>query len=148
MESNTFDRLVSRMGTDASRRRVLGGLLGVATAALAGGTALEAKPRQRRPSRKVAICHVTSRGRVERLRVGGRALRAHLAHGDFRFRDCCVNADCEVGACFAAQCVAGTCSVTQLPQGTPCDLEGPVGGIGGCTPAGNCVPAGGGGGGG
>lgn len=146
MESNTFDQIVGRLGRDASRRRVLGGLLGAFTAALASGTGLQAKPKSKHPSRKVAVCHIASRGNAEPIRVGGLALRAHLAHGDFRFRDCCINADCEVGACFSAQCVSGTCSVTQLPQGTSCDLEGPVGGIGGCTPDGNCVPAGGGGG--
>lgn len=154
MEGNTFDRFVGRLGNDAPRRRVLGGLIGTAALALAGGTGRDAnaKPSSRSRRRqsgksgggatgKVTICHFTAgRQDAERLGVGGRALRQHLAHGDVRFDDCCVNADCEAGACFAAQCVSGTCSVTQLPQGTPCQLDWPLGGLGGCTPGGNCVP--------
>ena len=161
MENWTFDQIVGRLGADASRRRILGGLIGTVTAALAGRTTRAAgshhasRKRRRRTDTggrgagtdKVVICHFTSNPRsVERIRVGGRALRAHLAHGDVRFVDCCVNDDCEVGACFSAQCVNGTCGQTQLPAGTPCDLEGPAGGAGGCTPGGQCVPAGGAGG--
>ena len=153
MEETTFDQIVGRLATDASRRRVLGGLIGAATAALTGGAVLDAKTRtasrrRRRHPRHggatdlVTICHFTAGGTAaERLLVGGRALRKHLAHGDVRFGDCCVTGECEVGACFSAQCVHGTCEKTQLPQGTPCQLDWPLGGIGGCTPAGNCVPA-------
>jgi hypothetical protein len=156
MEGTTFDQFVSRLHAGASRRGILGGMIGAVTAGLAGGAVLEAdakkasRKRRRRSGKGphgaakdlVTICHITSESQgIERLRVGRRALRAHLAHGDFRHVDCCVNADCEVGPCFSAQCVSGTCSVTQLPQGTPCDLEGPVGGIGGCTATGMCVPA-------
>lgn len=152
MESRAFDQYVSRLHGDASRRRILGGLFGTITAALVGGAAVEAKgnkKRRRRPGSGhgaaddvVAVCHITDEGQgIERLQVRRRALRAHLAHGDFRHIDCCENADCEVGPCFSAQCVYGTCSVTQLPQGTPCDLEGLVGGIGGCTATGLCVPS-------
>ena len=152
MEENTFDRFVGRLGRDASRRRMLGGMIGAAALALAGGSGLDTSAKtssrgRRRPGKgggatdKVTICHFTAgRQNAERLRVGGRALRQHLAHGDVRFDDCCVNADCEAGACFAAQCVSGTCSVTQLPQGTPCQLDWPLGGLGGCTQGGNCVP--------
>jgi hypothetical protein len=155
MEHSTFDRIVGRLGAEPSRRRVLGGLLGVAAAALAGGAGLEARTKSASRKRKkhpghgpgaatdlVAICHVTSDpGRVERLRVKRRALRSHLAHGDFRFRDCCVTADCEAPACFSALCAHGACVQIQLPQGTSCELPWPLGGIGGCTAGGQCVPA-------
>jgi hypothetical protein len=156
MESRTFDRFVSRFNASASRRGVVRGLVGTAASALAGGALLEAsagnaagKRRRRRAKGGhgavndfVAICHVTGNGQgIERLQVQRRALRKHLAHGDFQHVDCCVNADCDAGACFSAQCVSGTCSVTQLPQGTACDLPWPLGGIGGCTASGLCVPA-------
>ena len=161
MESNTFDQLISRLYTGASRRRMLGGVMGAVTAALAGGAVPEASAKSSSKRRRkstghpgggaatdlVAVCHVTNSGEgVKPIRVRRRALRAHLAHGDFRYRDCCVNGDCDVPECFAAQCVHGACIQTQLPAGTSCSLAGPAGGIGGCTPAGNCVPAAGGGG--
>jgi hypothetical protein len=154
MESTTFDQIVSRLQPGASRRGVLRVVIGAATAAVAGGALLETNAKNAAGKRRrrakhghgaaddlVAICHITSDGQRERLQVRRRALRGHLAHGDFRHVDCCVNADCEVEACFSAQCVSGACSITQLPQGTPCDLEGHVGGIGGCTSSGLCVPA-------
>jgi hypothetical protein len=132
--------------------------MGAVTVALAGATGLEARPtsaakkRRRRGgqrggagARKVAICHFTSERAVQRIRVGGRALRAHLAHGDVRYVDCCVNEDCEVGACFSAQCVAGTCSTTQLPEGAFCTFGG-GGAVGNCTATGQCLPTGSGGG--
>ncbi|MGH2618929.1 MAG: hypothetical protein ACRDJC_27185, partial [Thermomicrobiales bacterium] len=84
-------------------------------------------------------------GRVKRMRIARRALRAHLAHGDSAFVDCCVNEDCDVPECFSAQCVAGTCSQTQLPPGTPCTFGG-GGAVGNCTASGQCLPTGGGGG--
>jgi hypothetical protein len=151
MAETTFDQIVSYLATDASRRRVLGGVIGAATAALTGGAVRGATTRTARRRQHpghggandlVTICHFTAgRPGAARLRVGGRSLRKHLAHGDVRFGDCCVKGDCEVGACFSAQCISGTCHTTQLPQGTPCQLDWPLGGIGGCTPAGNCVPA-------
>ena len=156
MKSTTFDRIVSNLRIDTSRRQILGGFVGVATAALVGRSGLESTStqaaRKRRRSggsgagtAKVTICHFTNgRQRASRLRVGGRALRAHLAHGDFRFVDCCVNDDCEVPECFTAQCVAGTCSQTQLPHGAPCTFGG--GAVGNCTADAQCLPTGSGGG--
>ncbi|MFN8590342.1 MAG: hypothetical protein U0031_02690 [Thermomicrobiales bacterium] len=151
MDETTFDLIVSHLASNASRRRVFSGLVGAATVALSGGglaakTKTSSSHQRRHPghggaSDKVMICHFTAgRTRAERLAVSGRALRKHLAHGDVRFNDCCVNGDCEVGACFRAHCVSGTCNKTQLSQGTPCQLDWPLGGIGGCTPGGNCVP--------
>jgi hypothetical protein len=152
MEANTFDQIVGGLARHASRRRMVGGVIGAATAALTGGVGLGAKTkpstgrRRRRPSPGgatdlVTICHVTTgSGDATRLRVGGRALRKHLAHGDVRYQDCCVNGDCKVGACYSAKCIHGACVKTQLPQGTPCQLDWPLGGLGGCTQGGHCVP--------
>ncbi len=149
MEIITFDRIVSTVCTGSSRRQVLGGLLGAATA-LAGGigfgaTSTRAAPkRRRRPGHGavddfVAVCHVTGGRPPDRIRVRGRrALRAHLAHGDFRYRDCCVNDDCDVPTCFAAQCVFGTCSQTQLLEDTPCSYG--AGALGYCTADAQCLP--------
>ena len=156
MESNAFDRIVKNLCTDASRRQVLGGLLGTATAltggiGLGGSSTQAARKRRRRPGHGavgdfVAVCHVAGRRPPERLRVRGRALRAHLAHGDFRYVDCCVNDDCDVPMCFTGQCVAGTCSQTQLPPGAPCGIGGGQA-LGQCTADGQCMSVGGNGGG-
>jgi hypothetical protein len=144
MENSTFDQFMRRMQADGSRRRLLGGLIG------AGGGAPPAPPPRGSGggagTDKVAICHFTDgREGAERLRVGRRALRAHLAHGDVCFVDCCVNEDCDPGGCFSGQCVAGTCSVTQLPPGTPCSFGGGAA-AGNCTAEGECLPTGSGGG--
>ncbi len=154
MESNAFDRIVRNLYTDASRRQILGGLL-ASTAALAGGIGLETTPthaawKPRRPSGGaardlVAVCHITSGRPPKRIRVRKRALRAHLAHGDTRFVDCCVNDDCDVPECFAGQCVSGTCSQTQLPQGALCTFGGGAA-VGNCTADAQCLPTGSGGG--
>ena len=155
MENTTFDQFVSRFHTGASRRGILGGMAGAVIAGLTGAAEeadakKTAHKRRRRPGSDsngsakdfVTICHITSGSQgAKQLQVARRALRSHLAHGDFQHVDCCVNADCDAGPCFSAQCVSGKCSVTQLPQGTPCDLEGLVGGNGGCTATGMCVPA-------
>ena len=150
MDNATFDRYVKGLWAGASRRRVLGGMLGAATAALAGGAGPGATPTQaarkqrRRPGHGgaddfVAVCHVTGREAPERIRVRGRrALRAHLRHGDFRYGDCCANDDCDVPTCFTGQCVSGTCSQTQLPADTPCSYG--AGALGYCTADARCLP--------
>jgi hypothetical protein len=154
MESNAFDRIVRNLYTDASRRQLLGGLL-ASTAALAGevrlGTTSAQAARKRRrasggaASDLVAVCRITGGRPPKRIRVRRRALGAHLAHGDTRFVDCCVNDDCEVPECFTAQCVSGTCSQTQLPQGALCTFGGGAA-VGNCTADAQCLPTGSGGG--
>jgi hypothetical protein len=146
MESHTFDRIVRNLRAEASRRHMLRGLL--ASTALTGGIAFGAQTAHAAPRRRqrpggpantlVAVCHITSRRRPRRLRIRKRALRAHLAHGDFRYVDCCVNDDCDIPECFTAQCVSGTCSQTQLPLGAPCSYG--AGALGNCTADGQCLP--------
>lgn len=148
MDTTTFDRIARNLASPGSRRQMLGGLLGAATA-LGGGIGLgatsteAARKRRRRPDHGaaddfVAVCHVTSNRPPERIRVRGRALRAHLAHGDFRHVDCCDNDDCDVPTCFTGQCVFGTCSQTQLPPDTPCSYG--AGALGYCTADAQCMP--------
>jgi hypothetical protein len=148
MESTTFDRIIKNLCTERSRRQVLTGLLGAAPAlggiGLGAGTTQAAGKRRRRPGPAaaddfVAVCHITSDRLPERIRVRRRALRSHLAHGDFRHVDCCVNDDCDVPQCFTGQCVWGTCSQTQLPADTPCYYGG-GGALGYCTADAQCLP--------
>jgi hypothetical protein len=44
MDETRFDQISKRVGTDASRRQLLGGLIGAAAALLTGTAVLEAKP--------------------------------------------------------------------------------------------------------
>ena len=75
MEGNTFDRIIKRLGADASRRVVLAGLIGTTAAALTGASASEAKRNNNRRrnngnngqgagTEKVQICH-RNNGRKE-----------------------------------------------------------------------------------
>ena len=95
MERNSFDELVKRFGAGASRRQLLGGLIGSAAAlagvALGGGEAIAAKKGGKGKSKgkgkkhghkKVAVCH-----KGEILFVPQPAVNGHLKHGDFLVDD-------------------------------------------------------------
>lgn len=152
MEGMTFDRITKRLGGDASRRRVLGGLIGGAAAVLTGGLALEAKAKnngkgkangrrknggsgqgggQAGGAEKVQICHRNNgRKGYNLITVGAPAAAAHERHGD----EVCAQQACaavtgcdEDGACVYEDAAAGTECVTgdNLP--------------GTCDNGGNCV---------
>jgi hypothetical protein len=109
MEGNTFDRITKRLGTDASRRQMLGGLIGTTAAVLAGAVVAEAKPHKNKNkgkakdrnrarkqaandngnngrgagTEKVQICHRNNGKKGPNLiTVGAPAVPAHERHGD------------------------------------------------------------------
>lgn len=69
-----------------SRRRVLGGLMGVAVAGVGGGIAEAAKggngKGQKKGNTKVTLCHNPGTPQQQTLVVGAPASKAHFAHGD------------------------------------------------------------------
>ena len=126
MEDRTFDALTERLGTDGSRRRVLGGMLatvsGMTGLALIGSDDAEAK-RKKKKKKKAQVCH---NGKTKK--IGKSAVNAHLAHGDY------------LGACFAA-CPPGRCNVQ---TGQKCCPPGSAQNTDSCAPAiGTCCGAGG-----
>ena len=149
MNGNTFDRMARHLGTDASRRQMLGGLIGAAAAMLTGGAALEAKPNNKGRRRnngnngqgagteKVQICHFTNgRKRVKVITVARPAVKAHLAHGDTLFVDCCFDRQCDDRECFTTiGCVAGECTY-EVDEGASCDDFAPAAGV--CNAEGEC----------
>lgn len=150
MDGTIFDRIAKRLGSDASRRTLLGGLLGMA--ALAGATGSEAKKNNSRGRRrnngnngngngnngggagteKVQICHRTNGRRGFRLiTVGAPAVPAHERHGDTVCDepedDCVVVTGCDDD---------GACTTGPAPEGTPCDAFFPAAGV--CNAEGEC----------
>ena len=103
MDETRFEGLLRVQATDASRRRVLGGLIGTAAGVL-GGTGLVAAVKggngksnkggngksnkggngkgQKKGKTKVTLCHKSGTPEQQTIVVGEPASRAHLAHGD------------------------------------------------------------------
>jgi hypothetical protein len=134
--------------TDASRRHVLGGLLGTTAAVLAGATVIEAKKGgngKGKGNTKVTICHYqgTKNGtpKYKALSLGAPGAENHLRNHeeDTPFVDCCPGDLCEPQECFtAASCVVGECtSTTPADPGTLCTTEDGLPGQ--CDELGNCV---------
>jgi hypothetical protein len=127
MHDIAFDRITQRLGTDASRRHLLGGLVGVTAALLAGSSAVPAKPKDK-PG-KTQLCHGSNL-----LSVSRNARRAHRRHGDriCRPRDCQVVTGCTArGACvFEADPAA---------EGQVCQIDGDL--VGRCNAEGECIPS-------
>ena len=125
MEDRTFDALTERLGTDGSRRRVLGGMLATVTGltglAIIGNDDAEAK--RRRKKKKVQMCENNTTIKVKKNKVD-----KHLAHGDY------------LGACINA-CPLGRCNVQ---TGQVCCPPGSAQNTDSCRPAGGtCCGAGG-----
>jgi hypothetical protein len=76
MDGNSFDELTRATQLGATRRGVLGTVVGGIAAAFGGAVARAA------PADKVGICHRSGRGGYQFIRVSRNALRAHAAHGD------------------------------------------------------------------
>lgn len=99
MENSRFDQLTRSMASGASRRRILGGLVG----ALVGGVALttggdakkSAKAHKKKKNEKVLICHKPGTPAQKEKEVPASAVKGHRGHGD------------TVGPCPASRC--GTC---------------------------------------
>lgn len=143
MDGNRFDEIAENLAANASRRRLVAGLLGGAallTGAVASLGDVNAKKGQGKAKgkgrgkahgkNKVAICHKTGNGAFELKNVPTPALKGHLKHGDTR---------CEVGVCQTGEATAcgvdGSCTFANAVDGTVCE----AGGAAGTCQAGVCV---------
>ncbi|MBW3633222.1 MAG: hypothetical protein KY456_09355 [Chloroflexi bacterium] len=130
MDIDRFAGLTRTLAATGSRRRALAALAGGLFAALGGR-------RTGAANEPVRICHKTTSGTnsIVLIEVNDNAVPDHLAHGDFRYTDCCLDGDCDVGQA----CGTGSCQETCLGAEVACDptkiqcCEGLV-----CCPGGFC----------
>jgi hypothetical protein len=114
MDTNRFDGMTRTLAATGSRRRILAALAGGLVSTLGGRWA-------RASDDKVRICHRTTSDTkpfVE-IEVSGTAVADHLAHGDFRRNDCCVDDDCGNGQ----RCVDGSCRDTCVEAAEVCKTD-------------------------
>lgn len=148
LEGKQFDQLIKHLGAGASRRHVLGGVIGTSAALLTGAAVLEAKPGKGKGKgqQKVTICHYQGTNedgtpKYKALKLGAPGAANHLENHeeDTPFVDCCPGDTCEPEECFtAASCVEGECtSTTPALVGAPCTTA--TGAAGECDGAGGCV---------
>ncbi len=143
MESTSFDHIIARLQADASRRRLLAGLLGTATAMLTGAAVTDArkqKSKGRRPNNgggavtaKVHICHRNRRGAgFSLIAVARSAVPAHRRRGDII---CPVPPECFV----ITGCSGHGNSVCAIEpdEGAPCNDFYPAAGV--CNAEGQCT---------
>jgi hypothetical protein len=165
MDETRFDQISRQVGTDASRRRLLGGLIGTAAALLGGATALEAKRNSKGKGngkgRGRGKGNGRGRGRGNNGRNGNGNGNGH-GHGTEKLQICHRDEDEDtfqlitVGApargaheghgdvvCDLEPCVVatgcnddGTCITEQAPEGTKCEVGDDDGT---CDAAGVCV---------
>lgn len=104
MDSRAIDDLARRLAALRSRRDLVRMLAGGAGGGL---LALRRAGRGNAASERIPLCHFTGdpANPYAVIEVAGPALANHQAHGDFRFTNCCRNADCDGGN----PCVDGTC---------------------------------------
>jgi hypothetical protein len=156
VDSKRFDAFVQEVSAAATRRRMLGGILGGAallTGAVAGGgdgLAKRGKSKGKKKKRgkgknsgngngngngkgkgrtKVFICH---KGKV--LHVASPSLKGHLGHGDF---ECGEAPECQTGSPTGCDQETETCTFEPVDEGTPCTTDD--GAEGTCDAAGVCV---------
>jgi hypothetical protein len=164
MDETRFDEISKHVGTDASRRRLLGGLIGAVAALLGGATALEAKRngkgrgKGKGNGRGRGKGHGRGRGRGNNGHNGnGRGQgteKIQVCHRDEdegAFNLITVGAPargaheghddvvCELEPCVVATGCNddGTCITEQAPEGTECEIDDQDGT---CDAAGACVP--------
>ena len=142
MESNTFDHIIARLQADASRRRLLAGLLGTATAMLTGAAVTDARrqdsKRRRRTNggggtEKVQICRRNRRGAgFSLIAVAKTAVPAHRRRGDII---CPVPPECFVITGCGGN--GGSVCAIEPDEGAPCNDFYPAAGI--CNAEGQCT---------
>jgi len=145
MDSNSFDQIISRLEADASRRRLLAGLLGTTAAVLAGAAGSDARKKKNKGRRhntgytagggaeKVQICRRNRRRRsFSLISVGQSAVPAHRRRGAII---CPVPPECFV----ITGCSGGGGSVCAIEpdEGAPCNDFYPAAGV--CNAEGECT---------
>jgi hypothetical protein len=154
MDGTRFDEITQRLASAATRRRIVGGILGgtalLTGAALAHFTDADAKKgkgkgkghgkgnggnRGKGKGRtKVFICHKTKGGGFNLIRVGAPAVKGHSKHSD----TVCVAGVCETGDPTGCDQDTGACVFDQAADGTECTVDDQTGT---CT-GGVCVTCG------
>lgn len=142
MESTTFDQIIDRLQADASRRRLLAGLLGTATAMLTGAAVTDARKqtskRRRRTNggggtEKVQICHRNRRRTgFSLIAVAKSTVPAHRRRGDII---CPVPPQCFVITGCSGN--GGSVCAIEPDEGAPCNDFYPAAGV--CNAEGQCT---------
>ena len=166
MNEKQFDTIARGLARLASRRRVVGGVLGGALTLLTGPSAIAIRGKLRRGNRggreqdetdtasdvlpegvlaggvweeTLEMCHYDPEtGGYRIVPVSTVAVPEQLARGDTMYIDCCVSTDCTSTDCLTATgCVSGACSF-DVALNAPCHLGNGVFGI--CRSDAMCVP--------
>jgi hypothetical protein len=166
MNENQFDTMARGLARLASRRRVVGGVLGGALTLLTGPSAIAIRGKLRRGNRgghgqdetatasdmlpegvlaggvweeTIEMCHYDPEtGGYRIVPVSTVAVPEQLNRGDTLYIDCCVSTDCASTDCLTATgCVSGACSF-DVALNAPCILENGAYGI--CRSDAICVP--------
>jgi hypothetical protein len=166
MNEKQFDTIARGLARLASRRRVVGGVLGGALTLLTGPSAIAIRGKLRRGNRDgrgqdetdtasdvlpegvlaggvweetLEMCHYDPEtGGYRIVPVSTVAVPEQLARGDTMYIDCCVSTDCASTDCLTATgCVSGACSF-DVALNAPCQLGNGVFGI--CRSDAMCVP--------
>src|SRR5215204_2429381 len=161
-----FDTIARGLARIASRRRVVGGVLGGTLTLLTGPSAVANRGKLRRAHRggqgqaetatasdvlpegvltggvweeTLEMCHYDPEtGGYRVVPVSTVAVPEQLARGDTLYIDCCVYADCASTDCLTATgCVSGACNF-HVAINAPCHLDNGVYGI--CRGDAVCVP--------
>src|SRR5215208_1193934 len=161
-----FDIIARGLARIASRRRVVGGVLGGTLTFLTGPTAFANRGKLRRAHRggqgqaetdsasdvlpegvlaggvweeTLQMCHYDPEtGGYRIVPVSTVAVPEQLARGDTLYIDCCVSTECSSTECLTATgCVSGACSF-DVTVNASCTLE--TGATGICRGDGVCVP--------
>jgi hypothetical protein len=141
MERTTFDHIIDRLGADASRRRLLAGLLGTAAtlAGAAGSDAREQTSKRRRRNNggaktaKVQICRRNRRrAGFSLIAVSKSAVPAHRRRGAII---CPVPPECFVITGCSGN--GGSVCAIEPDEGAPCNDFYPAAGV--CNAEGQCT---------
>jgi hypothetical protein len=166
MNEKQFDTIARGLARLASRRRVVGGVLGGALTLLTGPSAIAIRGKLRRGNldgrgqdetdtasdvlpegvlaggvweETLEMCHYDPEtGGYRIVPVSTVAVPEQLNRGDTLYIDCCVSTDCASTDCLTATgCVSGACSF-DVALNAPCILENGAYGI--CRSDAICVP--------